>query len=191
MLTLDKVIPLFSYKSKRMKFINLLVILWFSLCGMNVMAQKNNVLLKNDETLPKQNYEKNIKKEFINDIYIPKDLDEAFQELIRLSKKEGVEKFKNAKEEVVAKKLHFGLGRWIMEKWNIYDGSRYSHYLRQKGLSYPDDMARFTIISFHRHLNGVNLEVASRIKAVKDKRDKEYKDKLDKMKLIKEIIKEK
>lgn len=167
------------------------IIIFFLSSILTSLSAQDNVFLKNDEALPKQNYEKNIKKEFINDIYIPKDLDEAFQELIRLSKKEGIQKFKNAKEEVVAKKLHFGLGRWIMEKWNIYDGSRYSHYLRQQGLSYPDDMARFTIISFHRHLNGKDLEVASRIKVVKEKRDKEYKDKLGEMKLIKEIIEEK
>jgi len=175
--------------NKRMKPLQILIIL-FSVCYIQGYAQ-NSVFLKNDEALPKQNYQENIKKEFINDFYIPKDLDDAFTELKRLSEKEGIEKFKNAKETVVAKKIHFSLGRWIMEKWHMYDGSRYSHYLRLKGLSYPDDMAKFTIISFHRHLNGKELEVAERIKVVKDKRDKEYRDKLSKKNLIKEIIKDK
>ena len=166
------------------------LIFLFSLCILNVNAQ-NSVFLKNDEVLPKKNYKENIKKEFINDIYIPKNLDEAFEELIRLSNKEGIEKFKNGKEAVVAKKMHFGLGRWIMEKWHLYDGSRYSHYLRLKGLSYPDDMARFTIISFHRYLNGRDLDVDARIKVVKDRRDKEYQEKLSKKKIIKEITKDK
>lgn len=172
-----------------MKSTQFLIIL-FSLFALCATAQ-NSVFLKNDEALPKQNYAENIKKEFINDIYIPKDLDEAFQELTRLSKKEGIEKFKNAEEGVVAKKMHFGLGRWIMEKWHMYDGSRYSHYLRLKGLSYPDDMARFTIISFHRYLNGKDLDVEARIKVVKERRDKEYQEKLAKKKIIKEISKDK
>lgn len=166
----------------------IILLLTFFLAGMNA---QNSVLLKNDEVLPKQNYEENIKKEFINDFYIPKDIDDAFQELKRLSNKEGIEKFKNAEEAVVAKKLHFGLGRWIMVKWHMYDGSRYSHYLRLKGLSYPDDMAKFTIISFHRHLNNKDLEVEARIKVVKEMRDKEYREKLAKKKVIKEITKEK
>jgi len=152
---------------------------------------QNSVLLKNDETLPKQNYEENIKKEFINDFYIPKDLDDAFEEFKRLSNKESIEKFKNTDEAVAAKKMHFSLGRWFMEKWHMYDGSRYSHYLRLKGLSYPDDMARFTIISFHRLLNDKDLMVDERIKVVKDKRDKEHKDKLSKMKVLKVLSKEK
>ena len=111
-----------------------LITMSFALSFIGLSAQ-NSVFLKNDEALPKQNYKENISKEFINDIYIPKDIDEAFEELIRLSKKEGIEKFKQQKEAIVAKKMHFGLGRWIMEKWNLYDGSRYSHYLRLKGLS--------------------------------------------------------
>lgn len=167
-----------------------ILIFFFSLCFLGTNAQ-NSVLLKNDEALPKQNYDENIKKEFINDIYIPESLNDAFEELKRLSNKESIAKFKSANENVVAKKLHFGLGRWIMEKWNIYDGSRFSHYLRLKGLSYPDDMARFTIISFHRHLNNKDLEVESRIKAVKELRDREYQEKLAQKKLIKEITKDK
>ena len=144
-----------------------------------------------DDIQAEPTYEENIKKEFINNIYIPVNLDDAFQELKRLSDKVGLDKFKNAEEELVAKKLHFGLGRWIMKKWNLYDGSRYSHYLRNKGLSYPDDMARFTIVSLHRHLNGVDLEVEKRIKAVKELREKEYKEKMLEKKVIKEITKEK
>lgn len=143
-----------------------------------------------DDIQPEPTYEENIKKEFINNIYIPVNLDDAFQELKRLSDNVGLDKFKNAEEEIVAKKLHFGLGRWIMKKWNLYDGSRYSHYLRNKGLSYPDDMARFTIISLHRHLNGVDLEVEKRIKTVKEQREKEYKERMLEKKLIKEIIKD-
>lgn len=171
-----------------MKSVHFLILL-ISLCFTSINAQKSTLSGK-DDVLPKQNYEENITKEFINDVYIPQDLDEALEELKRLSESDGITKFKDAEEAVVAKKLHFGLGRWIMEKWNLYDGSRYSHYLRLKGLSYPDDMARFTIISLHRDLNGKNLEVDERIKEVRDQRTKEYKEKLAQKKVIKEIKKE-
>lgn len=154
-------------------------------------AAQEGVSDKMDATDVKLSYEELIKKEFINDIYIPESLSDAFVELKRLSDKRGLNKFKEGEESVVATKLHFGLGRWIMKKWNLYDGSRYSHYLREKGLSYPDDMARFTIISLHRHLNDLPLDVDNRIKAVKDLRDKEYRERMLEKKLIKEITKEK
>lgn len=162
----------------------------FALISVWALAQSSPTKTA-DDTRPEPTYEENIKKEFIDNVYIPVNLDDAFQELKRLSDKVGLDKFKNAEEEMVAKKLHFGLGRWIMKKWNLYDGSRYSHYLRNKGLSYPDDMARFTIISLHRHLNGIDLEVDKRIKAVKELREKEYKEKMLEKKVIKEIIKDK
>lgn len=151
---------------------------------------QRTVAQKKDEVLDKPVYEELIKKEFINNIYIPENLNDAFEELKRLSDKKGINKFKEAEEAVVAKKLHFGLGRWIMKKWNLHDGSRYAHYLREKGISYPDDMARFTIISLHRHLNGIDIDATARIKAIKDKRDKEYKDRMLEKKVIKEITKE-
>lgn len=107
-------------------------------------------------------YQQNIKKERINGVYIPKDLEDAFIELERLSDMEAVMKFRNAPEEVVARKLHFGLGKWMVVNWNFYDGSRFSHYLRTMGISHPDDMAQFTIVSWHRHLNGRDLEMKER-----------------------------
>lgn len=142
---------------------------------------------KKDDVLETPVYAELIKKEYINNVYIPESLYDAFEELKRLSDKQGLNNFKGGDEEVVAKKLHFGLGRWIMKKWNLHDGSRYAHYLREKGLSYPDDMARFTIISLHRHLNGVDLDIDGRIKKVKDQRDKEHRERMLAKKLIKEL----
>lgn len=130
-------------------------------------------------------YSKNIKKEYINDIYIPKTVEEGCEELIRLSPPESIEKFKAAEEDLVVKKLHFGLGRWIMVNWNFVEGSRYSHLLRQKGVTHHDDMIDFTIRSFHRYLNGKELDIDNRAKEIQDKRQKEFQEKLNEN-LIKE-----
>jgi hypothetical protein len=46
----------------------------------------------------------------------------------------------------------------MIVNWNFYEGSRLSHYLKQMGLSYPEDMANFLIVCFHRHLNGKDLD---------------------------------
>ena len=118
-------------------------------------------------------YAENIKKEYINDIYIPANFNEAFDELIRLSDPEAINRFKNGEEELVSRKLHFGLGKWMMVNWNFEDGSRLSHQMKELGVSFPDDMIQFMIVSFHRHLNNKPLELEARAEGFAEMRKKE------------------
>lgn len=125
-----------------------------------------------------EQYEKNIRREYLNDIYIPVDIDDAISELKALGDPAGLQKFKQAEEEVIQSKLHFGLGKWIATKWNLRDGSRYGHYLRSMGISHPDDQVQFTIVSLHRHLNDVPLDIESRAQAYAKKREEEQRKRL-------------
>lgn len=127
-------------------------------------------------------YQSRIKKEYLNDIYIPQDLKDAFTELRRLSDKKGLEKYKTATEETVVKKLYFSLGRWIMVNWGFHGGSRLSHYLKTKlGVSHPEDQAVFIMKSFHRSLNKKDLELKKTAKELTDKRFKKRKESADKI----------
>ena len=123
-------------------------------------------------------YQENIKKSRINGVYIPQNIGDAIDEIIRLSPKESIEKFKNGNEDEVVKKLHFGLGKWLSINWNFEYGSRYSHYLRELGVTYPDDMISFTLRSLHRHLNGTPMELKERAEAIKLKRQEEHLKKI-------------
>ncbi len=125
-----------------------------------------------------ETYEKNIRREYLNDIYIPADVEEAISELKELSDPAGLEKFRLAPEDVISHKLHFGLGKWILTNWNLRDGSRYGHYLRLMGISHPDDQVQFTIVSLHRHLNGQDLDIVSRAQAYAKKREEEQRKRL-------------
>ena len=127
------------------------------------------------------NYAARIKMEEINGVYIPADLNDAFAELDRLSDPKGLAKFKNAPESAIANS-HFGLQKWVQLNWGLDDGSRISHYLKLKGISVPDDMARTIVLAYHRHLNGkpILLEqeiaiIAKRMEEEKAKRDAEMK----------------
>lgn len=104
-------------------------------------------------------YQKRIKKEYLSRVYIPSDLADAFIQLNELIEDESKKKFLSVDEVEAAKKLHFSLGRWIIYNWGFYEGSRLSHYLRGLGLTYPDDMARFIIITYHRNLKKSPLDV--------------------------------
>lgn len=108
-------------------------------------------------------YEKRVLLEEIDGVYIPIDLDDAFVELERLSSPADIEKFKSATEETVRDKLHFGLGRWMMYNWGFYMGSRLSLSLKELGLEHPDDMAKFLLVSWHRHLNEKPLDVEAQV----------------------------
>jgi hypothetical protein len=120
-------------------------------------------------------YLKNILKSRINGVYIPKDIDDAFEEFIHLSPEASLEKFKLAPEEKVAQKLHFGIGRWMIVNWNFYEGSRLSHHLRNLGLLHPDDMADLLIVVFHRKLNEKDLGLAQLVDDLVTERHKKMK----------------
>lgn len=123
-------------------------------------------------------YRENIKLSNIRGVYIPKSMEDAFSRLNKLSPEEAIAKFKNAEEVEVCRKLHFGLGRWMIVNWNFYDGSRFAHYLKGKGLLHPDDMAQFVLRTYHRHLNDKPLNE----KEIIDFFAKQRKQKADELK---------
>lgn len=117
-------------------------------------------------------YEINITKTRINGVYIPKDIDDAFEEFIHLSPPTSIEKFRETPEDIVARKLHFGIGRWMIVNWNFYEGSRLSHHLRNLGIMHPDDMADLLIIVFHRKTNGKEVNLGQLLEELVDQRKK-------------------
>lgn len=114
------------------------------------------------------NYAKRIKMEQINGVYIPVDLNDAFSELTRLSDPKGLEKFKNAPDSAIDSS-HFGLMPWIQLNWGLDEGSRFSHYMKSKGISVPDDMARVVVVTFHRHLNGKPLMLEQEVALIQER----------------------
>lgn len=136
-----------------------------------------------------KNYGRRIQQEYLNGVYIPSDMEDAFQTLNELIDDESRKKFKNMAEEDAATKLHFSLGRWIIHNWGFYEGSRFSHYLRSKlSLSYPDDMAQFVIVTYHRNLNRRPLEIQSLVSHYREKRDSMYQKYLDEGTILKEWV---
>lgn len=118
-------------------------------------------------------YDKRIKLEYINDVYIPKDLTDAFIQLNKLIDEPSRKKFKEVSEDEAAHKLHFSLGRWIAVNWGFYEGSRLSKFISGLGIDNPDDMSRFVIISYHRNLNRKPLDVKSQVEFYKAKHQQE------------------
>jgi hypothetical protein len=129
------------------------------------------------------NYATRIKQEMINGVYIPIDLEDAFTELERLSEPKGLIEFKTAPEDSIRRKLHFGLGRWILINWGFEEGSRLSHYMKGRGVSLPDDMVDVIIITWHRRLNAKPLKFEEEV-AIIEKRKQAEKEKRDAQKEV-------
>lgn len=129
-------------------------------------------------------YQKRIKKEYLDGVYIPKDLADCFIRLNMLTDEASKTKFKNMSEEEASTKLHFSLGRWMILNWSFYEGSRLSFYLKNLGISHPDDMAQFIIITYHRNLNKNQLNVKELIDHYKAKQELQKKKRIEEGEVI-------
>jgi len=133
-------------------------------------------------------YQERIKKDRIGGIYIPKNLDDALAELDKKIEPVSRLKIKALPEDSVCAVLHFRLGQWMITGWSFYEGSRISHYLKSAGVTYPDDMADFLLIAYHRKLNGIPVNIRDLATEFKNKRKKEHQDRIKNGTVIKETV---
>lgn len=121
-------------------------------------------------------YQERIKKDKLNGVYIPKNLEEAMLELDKRISAESQLKLKSIPEDSVCAVLHSRLGQWMILNWSFYSGSRLSHYIRSAGITFPDDMADFLILAYHRRLNAKPIGIKELAVDFKEKRKKEYEE---------------
>lgn len=133
-------------------------------------------------------YAQRIMQSKLDGQYIPKDIFDAFNELTRLTDTASRAKFKSMTEYEVEHKVFFSLGRWISTKWSLYDGSRFSQYMRESGISFPEDQAIATMICWHRKLNGKDIAFKEIKEKLLSKRKKAEEERQKKMKVIKETV---
>jgi hypothetical protein len=139
-----------------------------------------------DEKEFEAQYQERIKKEKLNNVYIPKNLDDAMLQLDKNISAESQARIKNIPEDSVCMFLHNRLGQWMILNWGFYGGSRLSHYLRSAGVTFPDDMADFLILAYHRRLNGKSIEIRELAKYFREKRKKEFEEEKKQGKVISE-----
>jgi hypothetical protein len=133
-------------------------------------------------------YQERITKEKLNGTYIPKNLDEAMAELDKRISSESQSKMKAMPEDSVCIFMHNRLGQWLILNWGFYGGSRLSHYLRSAGITFPDDMADFIILAYHRRLNTKPIGIKELATEFREKRKKEFEEERKKGKVIYESV---
>ena len=157
-----------------MRFTIFLIIMSWASMG---ISQKVEVITLSKQ---EQDYQRRIKKAYLNKVYIPKDLGECIVELNKLVSRESKAKFKKMPEAAAKVKLHFSLGRWIWHNWSLYEGSRLSVYFNKMKINHPEDMATFVVIAYHRYLNKKEIkakELSQELRAARDKERRRLKNK--------------
>lgn len=133
-------------------------------------------------------YQERIKKDRIGGVYIPKNLDDALAELDKKIEPASRLKIRALPEDSVCTELHFRLGQWMISNWSFYEGSRIAHYLKSAGVTYPDDMADFLLIAYHRRLNNIPVNIRDLATEFKNKRKLEHLDRIKNGTVIKEVV---
>ena len=171
--------------NKKRLFIGAVCLLAYS---MTTIAQIETTAPPATKSEFEQVYAQRIVQSKLDGQYIPKDIFDAFNELNRLTDTSSRAKFRSMTEYEVEHKVFFSLGRWIATKWSLYDGSRYSHYLKESGISFPEDQAIATMICWHRKLNGKDIGFKDIKDKLVSKRKKAEEERQKKMKVIKETV---
>lgn len=128
----------------------------------------------NNEKEYEEQYQERIKKDRLYNVYIPKNLEDAMLQLDKAMTPESKVIMKAIPEDQVCQQLHGRLGQWIINNWGFYGGSRLSHYLRSAGITYPDDMADFLILAYHKRLNDKPVQIKEMATEFKEMRKKAW-----------------
>jgi hypothetical protein len=131
-------------------------------------------------------YRERITKDRLDGVYIPKNLEEAIAELDKKIAPEMKGKIRAIPEDTVYMLLRYRLGQWMISNWSFYEGSRLSHYLRSAGVTYPDDMAEFLLIAYHRHLNNKPFSIKDASIQFRQERRAEFEKEQQSGKVIEE-----
>lgn len=160
----------------------------FLLLGSPVALISQQYNPPNNESDFERQYQERIKKDRIGGVYIPRNLDDVLVQLNKLTSEEARQKFKAIPEESVCKVMHNRLGQWMIANWSFYEGSRLSNYLRSAGVTYPDDMADFLILAYHRHLNGHTVTIKELAVYFRENRKKEWEQRQQQGDVLKEEV---
>jgi len=104
----------------------------------------------------------------IQGIYIPKNLEDCFNQINGFWSDSIKWQVKQWTEEEFAANAHFGFGMWMRNNWQLWGGSRLSKYFNDMGVFHPDDMSGIILDSYHRYLTGKDIKLDEQIKVYQD-----------------------
>lgn len=101
-------------------------------------------------------YRQRLTADTINGIYIPRNIEECFQQLDTILSAHLRSIIRNSKSINEIDGLHFGPGMWIRNNWGLWGGSRLQTYLLKRGLKHPDHMSGTIFDYYWDYLHGID-----------------------------------
>lgn len=105
--------------------------------------------------------------QYMNGIYIPKDLDDCMDQFKRNWSDTMKVAFRKTPENQVLRKYSI-VSDWLIANWGLYNDSRLVDYFNNFGLFHPEDMASIILLCYHRDLSGEELKLGQLIRHYKD-----------------------
>jgi len=136
------------------KFIYVLL----SVIGLALALSCNNN--PNDEKVYKLNPTRDIRSP--TKVYIPRNLEDCFQELNKMLPPELIDDIKVGTERNMIR-FHLNIGMWIRNNWGLWKGSRLSEYFNRIGIKHPDDMSGIILNSYWRHLHDRPIKLKDQV----------------------------
>lgn len=147
----------------RITFSTLSLILALTLITQDLYAQN-----KKSKKEQEKEYLENSKKDSLEGVYIPVDLNDCFKQIDGFWTDTVKTQVKNTTEAEFNANAHFGIGLWMRNNWGLWRGSRLSKYFNDMGIFHPDDMSGIILTSYYRYLTGQEIKLEEQIAFYKD-----------------------
>lgn len=99
----------------------------------------------------------------------PKTIEEAVKCLEKKWKKKDKEAYKKLPEDDALVEMDNTDGVWIRNEWiRLNKDTTLLHSFHEMGITHVDDMSDIILVSAHRNMNGLPLDVAAQVKKCKD-----------------------
>lgn len=115
-----------------------------------------------------------IEEDIKEDVEVPKTLNEALSMLSQFSNGEDdFEKIINQTEKSFSATLHFGLGMWMRNNWELWEQEEDNKgplctYFNDLGIFHADDMSGIILTTFYRRYHDIDEDISGQIKHYKD-----------------------
>ncbi|MBO9658188.1 MAG: hypothetical protein J7527_05125 [Chitinophagaceae bacterium] len=97
----------------------------------------------------------------------PTTLDEAIAYLDTIFADSVTTTVQNMTEDQFTANYHFSLGMSMRDNWGLWKGSPLSKHFKSMGIHHPDDMSGIILTSFHRKLQGKEIDLQGQVRKIR------------------------
>ena len=105
---------------------------------------------------------------------VPKNLEECYDALNHMNIPDRDSWLKDDEKTAMAW-AHHGLGMWLRNNWDLWAVKNSPFwedtlpgYFNNMGIKHPDDMSSIILTSYHRHMNGKDIELEKQINDIQN-----------------------